>query len=41
MELFLGFAMIAFITVVSIDIVQQRRQRGFGAKYFEMNESEQ
>ena len=34
MELFLGFLIIAFVAVVSIDIVQHRRQRAFQAKDF-------
>lgn len=34
MELFLGFLLIAFIVVVTIDIVQHRRQQAFRAKDF-------
>jgi hypothetical protein len=35
MEFFLGFVIIVFIAVVTIDIVQHRRQRTIHSKYFE------
>jgi len=34
MELILGFAIVAFIAVVVVDVVQQRRQRASRARYF-------
>jgi type II secretory pathway component PulJ len=34
MELFLALSIIAFIAVVTIDTLQQRRQRSFHAKDF-------
>jgi hypothetical protein len=33
MKLFLGISVIGLVAVLTIDIVQHRRQRGFNAKY--------
>jgi hypothetical protein len=34
MELFLGISVIGLVAVLTIDIVQHRRQHGLDAKYF-------